>query len=186
MAKSINIGRFFISLLQRMHGAHRLVLPIYLSNLTSFKMFPLNLMLVPLSCISSLDLLLRLTHTNIYTVWFSVEIYWVTQCGWLWFCIKFVWEWPLKLSGNYFVIRLREINMKNWLVSENFQNEFLLIDSMIILQLTQEPRKNIPLLDYFDYRGTVPTWSSIHFSSYVSLYTQGSTVSDLNIYIALS
>ena len=37
---------------------------IYPSNLTYMLMFPLNLLIIPLSCLSSLDILIRLTPTT--------------------------------------------------------------------------------------------------------------------------
>ena len=45
-------------------GRKSQLLPIYLSNLNSFLMLPFNLLLIPLSCISSLDLLMRLNPTT--------------------------------------------------------------------------------------------------------------------------
>ena len=51
-------------LLQTIQGSHRQVLTIYKSILTSLLMFPFAFFLVPLSCISSLEQLMRLTPTK--------------------------------------------------------------------------------------------------------------------------
>ena len=45
-------------------------------------------------------------------------------------------------------MELREINMENWLVSENYQNDLLFIYLIILLQLTLGLKK--PLLDEVD------------------------------------
>ena len=59
--KSCNLS---ILLLQRTHGAKSQVFTIYLSTLNSFIMLIFALLLVPLSCLSYLDLLMRLAPTK--------------------------------------------------------------------------------------------------------------------------
>ena len=71
--------------------------------------------------------------------------------------------------------------MKNWLVSDNYWNELLLIASIILLQLTPRFRKNIPLLDEVCDGATFSNYYYINFTIYVSFYTQGSTITDLDI-----
>ena len=51
-------------------------------------------------------------------------------------------EWLLLVSGKYFVMRLIGTTMKNWLLSDNYWNEMLLVASIILLQLTPGRRKN--------------------------------------------
>ena len=58
---SITPGGFYISLLQRMQVAQSLAFPIYLKTLTCLIMFPSALFIFPLSCLSYLDILMRLT-----------------------------------------------------------------------------------------------------------------------------
>ena len=55
--------RFSVVLLQKIQGALRQVLPIYLSNVTSFIMFTFAVLLAHLSCISSLGILMSLNTT---------------------------------------------------------------------------------------------------------------------------
>ena len=59
---------------------------------------------------------------------------------------------------------LRDINMTNWLVSDNYQNNLLLIASMIPLQPTPVRWKiYIPLLDEVDDGEIFSTCIFIHF-----------------------
>ena len=56
--------RFSVVLLQKIQGALRQVLTIYLINVTSFIMFTFAVLLAHLSCISSLGILMSLTTTT--------------------------------------------------------------------------------------------------------------------------
>ena len=65
LAKSITIGRFSLSSLDRMQGEKIMVFITYIITLNFFLMFPFVLLLVPFSCLSYLYLLIRLaTKTN--------------------------------------------------------------------------------------------------------------------------
>ena len=64
LATSKMRGRLSLLLLQKTQGAQKQFLPIYLSTLSSFLMLTFALLLVPLSCISYLGLLMRLTLTK--------------------------------------------------------------------------------------------------------------------------
>ena len=62
-----------------------MVLPIYLSKLTHLIILTFDLLLVPFSCLSYLDLLMIFTPTKIQAAWFSywkVLVYsvWLTTC----------------------------------------------------------------------------------------------------------
>ena len=60
---------------------------------------------------------------------------------------KFLWKLPLQMSGNYFFIRIRDITMENWLVSDNYWDNLLLIASIILLKMATALHKNISLLN---------------------------------------
>ena len=76
--------------------------------------------------------------------------------------------------------------MKNCLVLENYQNDLLLVASIILFRLTQVLRENIPLLDDIDDGKTVYTLCVIHFSSSSYHSTKVSTFSGLTINSASS
>ena len=59
----------------------------------------------------------------------------------------FMWEWKLPISGNYFVMGLKDMTTKNWLVSENYWNGLLLIDSIILLQIPPRLQKDLSLVN---------------------------------------
>ena len=85
---SIICRRLYLSLVHRTQGSPRLVLPIYLSTLTRFLMFPSTLFLVIFSCLSYLGTLMRLTPT---TNPYSLVYHWKSTgllCGWIWLCTK--------------------------------------------------------------------------------------------------
>ena len=109
----VNCGRYYILLLLTTQGAKRQVFPIYLSTLTSFLMFPFSLLIVLLSCISSLGILMMFTPTTnqgslIYR-WRSSGLISVVGCGYV---CQLLCEWLLLISINYFVVGLIDITMK--------------------------------------------------------------------------
>ena len=92
LSASITRERLSLLLLHRTHGAQRQVLPIYLSTLTHFLMLSFPLLLVPVSCISSLGLLMRLSHTinqgGLIKYWKFSGLISVVGYGYL---LKFIW-----------------------------------------------------------------------------------------------
>ena len=64
LTTGIMCGSFSLLLLQTTQGSHRQVFPIYLISLTSFLMFKFSLLIVPFSCIGSLDLLMSFNPTT--------------------------------------------------------------------------------------------------------------------------
>ena len=99
-------------------------------------MLPVALILVPLSCISSLGLLMRSTPTtnqcSLIQSWKSSGL--ISVFGYS-YVLQFLLDWTLLVSSNYFSVRLREKKMKILLVKESYQNELIIIASMIIFQL---------------------------------------------------
>ena len=61
---------------------------------------------------------------------------WVTQCSWLQWRETVSMVMTITNIWKLFFMGLKAITMTNWLVSENYWNEFLLISSIILLQLT--------------------------------------------------
>ena len=183
LAASITIGSFCLSFLCMTQGAKILALTIYLITLNSFIMLVFAMILVPLSCLSSLDLLMRLTPTTnpyslVYRWKFSgllIVIFYgfstvsmvmtITSWGKLFSC-------GVKRYHYEKFIGIRELSER---LSINWFNRNLKTD-------TRTPKT--PLLDEVNCGETFSTCRSIHFSSSVSLSTQGSTIFDLNINIA--
>ena len=141
-ATIITCGRFYFLLLQTIYGAQVQVSPIYLIALTSFLMFTFARLLVPLSCISSSDMLMRLTPTTNHgsLIWYlrSSELLGVVEYGYV---QQLLWEWLLIISGNYFVIELSDITIKILSISDNSWNDLLWISSKILFRLILGPRK---------------------------------------------
>ena len=97
-----------------MQGEHIHIIPIYLSTLNIVPMSPFTLLFAPLSCISSLDLLIRLTLTtnqgSLVWSWISSGLTSVVVYGYV---RQFIWGLPLLISGKYLFMGLRYTTMKN-------------------------------------------------------------------------
>ena len=93
-----------------------------------------------------------------------------------------LWQLLFKSPWKYFVMDLIYITMKNWLVSENSWNNYLLIATIILLQLTSKLWKiYIPLLDEVGDLETVSIHRVTRFSCSSSCSTQDRTIYDLNL-----
>ena len=99
---------------QKTQGEHIHIIPISLSTLNIVPMSPFTLLFAPLSCISSLDLLIRLTLTtnqgSLVWSWISSGLTSVVVYGYV---RQFIWGLPLLISGKYLFMGLRYTTMKN-------------------------------------------------------------------------
>ena len=61
---------------------------------------------------------------------------------------QLLWELLLLISGNCFIMGLRETTMTNRLVSDNYRNDLLKIASKILFHLIEVPQKRtyLPLI----------------------------------------
>ena len=105
-------------------------------------MLPFSLLLLPLSWISYFYMLMRLNPTtnkgSLVLRQKISDLISVVGYGYEW---QMLWEWPLLISGNFFVMGLRETTMKSWSASENSWNDVLYIYPTIIFHLIFGPRK---------------------------------------------
>ena len=135
-------GRLYLLLLKTTQGEQRRVFPIYLITLSIFLMLPFSLFLFPLSYVSYLDLLMRLNPTknqgSLIWCWRISGLLSMVGYGYV---RQLLWEWLLLIVGNCFIMELREITMKNWLVSDNYWNDLLNISSAILFHLIEVTQK---------------------------------------------
>ena len=100
--------------------------------------------LVPLLCLRYLEQLIMLTPTKnqggLIWLWISSVLLSVVGYGYV---RQLLWEWLLLIIGNYFVMGLRDSNMINLLVSENYHKDLLNIAWTIHFKLILGPRKII-------------------------------------------
>ena len=86
LATSITRGMLYILLLQSTQGKHRQFLPISVSIFTSLIIFPVTLLLVPISCLTFSAVNGVNSHKKPKNYYLALDKFWVTQCGWLWLC----------------------------------------------------------------------------------------------------